>query len=68
MDDRTGRNAARQCGLAVVGTIGLLEQAAIRRLIELPTVLARLRQTNARLDPELIQAALARNQARRQSR
>lgn len=68
MDDRTGRNAARQCGLAVVGTIGLLEQAAIRGLIELPTVLARLRQTNARLDPELIQAALARNQARRQSR
>lgn len=67
MDDRAGRNAARQCGLAVVGTIGLLEQAAIRGLIELPTVLARLRQTNARLDPELIQAALDRDQARRKS-
>ena len=67
MDDRAGRNAAKQCGLAVIGTIGLLEQAAIRGLIELPTVLARLRQTNARLDPELIQAALARDQARRKS-
>lgn len=65
MDDRAGRNAAKQCGLAVVGTIGLLEQAAIRGLIELPTVLARLRQTNARLDPKLIQAALDRDQARR---
>jgi predicted nucleic acid-binding protein len=66
MDDRAGRNAAIQCGLAVVGTIGLLEQAAARGLIELPPALARLRQTNARLDPELIRAALARNQARRQ--
>jgi predicted nucleic acid-binding protein len=68
MDDRAGRNAAIHCGLAVVGTIGLLEQAAARGLIELPTALARLRQTNARLDPELIHAALARDQARRQKR
>ncbi len=66
MDDRAGRSAALQCGLAVVGTIGILEQAAARGLIELPPTLARLRQTNARLDPELIHAALARDQARRQ--
>ena len=64
MDDRAGRNAAIQCGLAVVGTIGLLEQAAARGLIELPPTLARLHQTNARLDPDLIRAALARDQAR----
>ena len=49
------------------GTIGLLEQAAARGLIELPLALARLRQTNARLDSELIRAALARDQARKQS-
>jgi hypothetical protein len=66
MDDRAGRSAAMQCGLLVVGTIGILEQAAARSLIELPTILARLRQTNARLDSELIQAALARDQARKQ--
>jgi predicted nucleic acid-binding protein len=66
MDDRAGRNAAIQCGLAVVGTIGLLEQAAARSLIELPAVLAHLRETNARLDPELIRAALVRDQARQQ--
>ena len=66
MDDRAGRNAALQCGLAVVGTIGLLEQAAARGLIELQPALARLRQTNVRLDPELINAALAREQARKQ--
>ena len=68
MDDRAGRNAAIQCGLAVVGTVGLLEQAAARGLIELPPTLARLHQTNARLDPELIRAALARDQARQQKR
>ena len=66
MDDRAGRNAALQCGLAVVGTIGILEQAAARGLIELPPTLARLRQTNARLDSELIHAALARDQTRKQ--
>ncbi|HTB85861.1 MAG TPA: hypothetical protein VK742_19615 [Candidatus Sulfotelmatobacter sp.] len=68
MDDRAGRSAAVKCGLAVVGTIGILEQAAARGLIELPLTLARLCQTNARLDPELIQAALAREQARRQKK
>jgi len=66
MDDRAGRTAAVQCGLAVVGTIGLLEQAAARGLIELPPALARIRQTNVRLDPKLIQAALTRDLARRQ--
>jgi predicted nucleic acid-binding protein len=68
MDDRAGRNAAIHCGLAVVGTIGLLEQASARGLIELPTALARLRQTNARLDPELIHAALERDKARKHAR
>jgi len=65
MDDRAGRSAAIHCGLAVVGTIGLLEQAAGRGLIDLPAVFADLRQTNVRLDPELIRAALARDQNRR---
>ncbi len=68
MDDRAGRNAAIHCGLAVVGTVGLLEHAATRGLIELPTAMARLGRTNARLDPELIRAALARDQTRRQKR
>ena len=68
MDDRAGRSAAIHCGLAVVGTIGLLEQAAARGLLKLPEVMERLRRTNARLDSELIHAALARDQARWQKR
>lgn len=65
IDDRAGRNAAMKCGLAVVGTVGLLELAAARGHVELPSALARLQQTNARLDPELIRAALVRDQARK---
>lgn len=66
MDDRAGRAAAQHCGLAVVGTIGLLEQAARRGLLDLPDVMTRLQQTNARLDPELIRAALARQKTHQQ--
>jgi len=68
MDDRAGRNAAIHCGLAVIGTIGLLEQASARGLLDLPQVMARLRQTNARLDPNLIRGALERDKARKQAR
>ena len=68
VDDCAGRNAAVQCGLAVVGTIGLLEQASVRGLLDLAPTLARLQQTNARLNPDLIRAALVRDQARRQKR
>ncbi|MHB8522887.1 MAG: DUF3368 domain-containing protein [Limisphaerales bacterium] len=66
MDDRAGRNAAVRCGLAVIGTIGLLERAAARGLLGLPQAVQLLRQTNARLDPELIRAALERDKARGQ--
>jgi uncharacterized protein len=64
MDDYAGRRAAAQLGLPVVGTLGLLEQAAIRGWINLPLTLERLRQTNARIDAGLIEAALARHKAR----
>src|ERR1035437_970662 len=68
MDDRAGRSAAIHCGLAVIGTIGLLEQSAARGLLDLPGTMERLRQTNARLDPELIRSALERDKARKQAR
>jgi predicted nucleic acid-binding protein len=65
MDDRAGRNAAIHCGLAVIGTIGLLEQAAAQGLLDLPRSMERLQQTNARIDPRLIQAALERDKTLR---
>ena len=64
MDDRAGRNAARRYGLFVTGTIGVLESAAARGLIQFAATIGKLQQTNARLDPELVQAALERDKAR----
>lgn len=63
IDDRKGRSAAMRLGLAVTGTLGLLEEAAARGLLDLEGALNLLRQTNARLDPELVQAALRRSRA-----
>jgi predicted nucleic acid-binding protein len=64
MDDQAGRQAAARLGLPVIGTLGLIEQAAMRGWIDLPQTLERLRQTNARLDPTLIAAALERYRTR----
>ncbi len=66
MDDRKGRSEAMRCELQVTGTIGLLEAAAARGLVDFPKAVQSLRQTktNARVDEELIQAALQRHRAR----
>ena len=64
IDDRAGRSAAVQYGLPVIGTLGLLESAAMRGWINLPQVLERLQQTNTRLDPKLVAAALERHKSR----
>jgi predicted nucleic acid-binding protein len=44
-DDLEGRREARQRGIAVTGTLGMLERAALRALIDLPTVIAQLQAT-----------------------
>jgi predicted nucleic acid-binding protein len=59
MDEKKGRAIARQRGLAVVGTIGILEKAASLQLLDLETALASLRRTTFFSSDELIQAALA---------
>ena len=61
MDDRAGRHAAAQCGLAVIGTLG-----AMRGWIDLPQTLERLQQTNARVDRRLVDALIQRHQFRSQ--
>ena|SRR2546428_5970403 len=65
LDDRKARDAATRRALRVMGTVGVLEQAAIRRLIDLPEVCARLLTTNFRIHDSIIQSALARDAARK---
>jgi len=67
IDDLAGRIAAIQCGLVVIGTVGLLENASARGLLNLPEAMERLRQTNARIHPDLIRDALRRDAARKQA-
>src|SRR5262249_26954566 len=49
MDDWDGREAALQRGLTVLGTLGVLDEAAARGLVDLPDVLTRLQATNFRM-------------------
>ncbi|MGD9714076.1 MAG: DUF3368 domain-containing protein [Thermomicrobiales bacterium] len=65
MDDRDGVTAARARGFAVTGTLGLLERAAVQRLISLEDAFAALQATNFHARPELYEQLLARYRARR---
>lgn len=64
MDDLDGRTEARRLGIAVIGTIGLLERAAEMGWIDLPETFGKLRHTNFFVSDELLAAALARQQKR----
>lgn len=65
MDDREGVEEARRLGLTVTGTQGILDRAAERGFIDLAPSIARLRQTNFRVDPGLLDRLLAADARRR---
>ena len=61
VDDRKARIAAMGHGLAVAGTINVLEAAAKRHLIDLAISFGKLRQTNFRIASTLLDEILKRN-------
>jgi predicted nucleic acid-binding protein len=65
MDERDGTTAARALGLAVIGTLGVLDQAAIRGWIDLPTAFNRLGQTTFRSPHRLMAAMLEQDVQRK---
>lgn len=66
MDDPEGREEATRRALRTTGTLGILEQAAISGLLDLPSVLTQLLTTTTfRAGAELIQDLLARDVARK---
>jgi len=65
MDDRAGVAAAHRHGLSVTGTLGVLDLAARRGLIDLATALTRLKATNFRYRPEILDALLAQHRRTR---
>ena len=54
IDERKGRLAARERGLAVSGTLGVLDLAARRGLVNLSDALLRLERTTFRASPRLM--------------
>ncbi|WP_287745522.1 DUF3368 domain-containing protein [Methylobacterium sp.] len=63
MDDRAGVGAARARAFAVTGSLGILDLAARRGLIDLERAVTRLRGTGFRRRPALLDALLDRHRA-----
>ena len=68
IDDLKGRREAVHRGLTVIGTLGLLGEAARRNLLDLPQALADLQATNFHVSPELIEVLPAIDAKRRGAR
>jgi hypothetical protein len=66
MDDFDGRSEARRLGLDVVGTLGVLDEAAERGLLDFPLVLGNLLRTSFRVAPDLLEQLRRRESLRRQ--
>lgn len=61
MDDARGRTYANSQGLRITGTLGVLEAASRRGLVNLPDCIQRLQRTSFRAHPQLLEALLRRN-------
>ena len=60
MDDRNGRDEALRRDLRVVGTLGVLADAASQELINLPQILQQLQHTSFFIAPQILQSLLNR--------
>jgi predicted nucleic acid-binding protein len=60
LDERKGRQVAREQGLRVSGTLGVIRLAADRKLIMLQDALSRLEKTTFRVSPRLLNNLRAR--------
>ena len=65
MDENKGRAEATSRGLASTGTLGVLDAAAEAGLLDLPSAIARLRETSFYVTPALLKRLLDRDAARR---
>jgi predicted nucleic acid-binding protein len=65
IDEGDGYGTATQRGIRCMRTVGLLEQAGMRGLLDLPEAIARLRRTNFRIHPLVLDNVLARDAERK---
>lgn len=62
IDERLGRRIAKERGIAIIGTLGILDDAAAQGLINLAEAITQLQQTNFRVSRRIIQALLNKPQ------
>ena len=67
VDERDAHLVAKQCGLAIAGTLRVLATAANKNLVDLSHAFALLRATNFRADPKLFEVLLLQDAARREN-
>lgn len=60
IDERDGREAAKEVGLRITGTLGVLDEAASDRLVYARRAAERLQETSFRASPELYQWLIGR--------
>ena len=65
VDDLAARRVARELGLTVTGTVGVLDRAAERGLIDLPATVEALRRTNYRIREGVLDSLLEEHERRR---
>lgn len=65
IDERAGASLAQQRGLAVTGTLGILDLASRSGLLTLQDVFWRLQKTNFRYPPSLLEALLEEERKRK---
>lgn len=67
IDEHAGRVTAtsKEWGLTITGTVGVLERAAEREMLDLPEAFQRLRATRFHVDEKILQDALTRDADRR---
>lgn len=68
MDDRKAIREARKNNLLVLTTLGILELAAAKNLIDFPQTLTELSKTNFRLPPEEIISEFLKREAKRRAK
>jgi len=64
MDEKLGTRLARRFGLTVIGTLGVLVQAAQYGLVDIDVAFARLRATSFRCAPQLLEQAKQQSRAK----
>jgi predicted nucleic acid-binding protein len=65
IDDRAGAILAQRRGLAITGTLGVLDLASRSGFVQLQDVFVRLQKTNFRYPPSLLETMLEEEKSRR---